>query len=169
VSFETRQERISRVFDLEERPYIDFDILKIKDLKERYEENQKFIAEGLPCGVNFNSPKQIREVLGKRLDITTENVKIEALERYRDLYDHDSEAFDFMNGLVLFLKNKYMLNNYINCILKHEENGRVYLRHERGEWVLPNKRPLSESPEIKECIIGTRNPKRRRTNYGSKK
>ena len=61
----------------EERPYIDFNMLLVKDLKERYEDNLKFIAEELPCGVNFNSPKQIREALGKRLDITAENVKIE--------------------------------------------------------------------------------------------
>jgi hypothetical protein len=153
----------------EERPYIDFDILKIKDLKERYEENLKWIAEEIPAVINFDSPKQIKSLLEERLDITMESVKISLLEAYREEQDHDSEAYDLLNGLVLYLKQKFTLANYINCILKHEENGRVYLRHERGEWVLPNKRPLSESPEIKECIIGTRNPKRRRTNYGSNK
>jgi hypothetical protein len=152
-----------------EEAYIDFNMKMIDELKERYEENLKFIAEGLPCGVNFNSPKQIREVLGKRLDITAENVKIEALETYRDLYDHDSEAFDLLNGIVLYLKQKYSLTNYINCILKHNENGRVNLRHERGEWLLPNKRPLTESPEIRECVTASHIPKRRRTDYGSKK
>lgn len=137
-----------------ENPYIDFDILKVKSLKDEYEENMGFITEALPTGINFNSPKQIRALLEERLDITTKHVRISELEVWRDFYDHDSEGFDLLNGLVLYLKCKFILSNYINCILKHEENGRVYLRFENGEWLMPNKRPLSDSPQIIACISG---------------
>jgi hypothetical protein len=141
----------------------------IKELKERYEENLKWIADEIPAAINLNSPKQIRNFLEESYEIYVQNVTIAALEGYRDVRDHDSEAYDLLNGIVLYLKTKYTLSNYINNILKNNENGRVYLRHERGEWLLPNKRPISSSPEIRECVIASHIPKRRRTNYGSEK
>jgi len=150
----------------DERPYIDFNILLIKELKERYEENLKFIKEMLPVDINLNSPKQIKSLLEERLEMIIDSVTIVAIEGYRDLYEHDSEEFDLCNGLVLYLKQKFTVNNYLNCILKHHENGRVYLRHEQGAWVLPNKRPISESPEIRECVTATHIPKEK--TYGSK-
>jgi len=153
----------------EELAYIDCNILLVKDLKERYEENLKWIEEEIGADINLNSQKQLKAFLEERLDIVAESVKITVLESYRDQYDHDSEEYDLMNGLVLYFKAKYTINNYINCILKHEENGRVYLRWWAGNWVLPNKRPLSESPEIKECMIRTHIPKRRSTSYGRNK
>jgi hypothetical protein len=152
-----------------EKGYLDFNMLLVKELKERYEENLKWIADEIPAVINFNSPKQIKSLMEERLDMIVDSVTIQAVEGYRDLYDHDSEAFDLCNGILLYLRCKYTLSNYINCILKHEENGRVYLRQERGEWLLPNKRPLTESPEIKECITASYIPKRRRTKYGSNK
>lgn len=138
---------------MEREAFIDFDMLKVKKLKKMYEENLQWIAEEIPAVINFNSPKQIKSLLEERLEIITETVTIAALEGYRTLYDHDSEAFDLINGLVLYLKTKYTLSNYINNILKHEENGRVYLRLEQETWVLPNKRPISTAPEIVECVI----------------
>lgn len=150
----------------EEPPFIDYNILMIKDLKERYEDTKKWILGELPK-INWDSQKQIKSLFSETLEITLENVTIEHVQELLGRYDHDSEEFDLVNGLILYLKTKYTLNNYINCVLKHNENGRVYLRHEQGEWVLPNKRPLSGSPEIKECVTRTHIPKEKK--HGSKK
>lgn len=153
----------------EELPYIDFNLLLVKDLKERYEYNLQHIRTELPRDCNWDRPTEVKVYMKNMFDIDLESVKIAHVLSFLDRFDHDSPAFDCINGYVLYLKTKYTLANYINCILKHEEDGRVYLRWWAGNWVLPNKRPLSESPEIKECMIRTHIPKRRRTKYGSNK
>jgi hypothetical protein len=153
---------------VEDTPFIDFNIQMVKDLKERYEENLKFIESELPSDCEWNRPKEVIAWMKNNFDIQLESVKIAHVLSYLEKFDHDSVAFDVINGYVLYLKTKYTLANYINCIIKHEQSGRVYLRHEQGEWVLPNKRPTSESPEIRECIVGTHIPKKEKR-HGSKK
>jgi hypothetical protein len=138
-------------------------------LKDRYEENLKWIAEATPAVINLNSPKQIIKFLEESYEICVQNVTIVAVEGYRDVQDHDSEAYDLLNGIVLYLKTKYTLSNYINSILKQNENGRVFLRQDRGVCLLPNKRHICDSPEIKECVTASYIPKQRRTKYGSDK
>lgn len=133
-------------------PYIDFDLCKVRALKESYEENIKFILTGLPC-INWNSADQVKALFLCMFDITLENVRIDHVLSHLEEVDHDSPAFDAINGFVLYLKLKYSLKNYINCILRHEENGRVYLRLFKGQWVLPNRQPPSLNPEITECIV----------------
>ena len=142
----------------DERPFIEYDMEKIYALKEEYELNLKFIEENLPP-INWNSPKQIKALFMQALEISLENVTISHVQSFMDRYDHDSEEFDLINGAVLYLKTKFTLNNYINCIVKHNDSGRIYLRKERGAWLLPNKRPLSTSPEIKQCEASTTNDK----------
>lgn len=146
---------------MEEKAFIEYNLLCIKSLKDTYQESMAFLKSELP-NINLNSPKQIKKMLKETLDITTENVTISNLKNFREKYDHDSEEFDLLNGLVLYLQQKYTLTNYIDCIIKHEEGGRVYLRLEGEAWMLPNKRPLSESPEIKACVTRTHIPRQRR-------
>lgn len=142
----------------DERPFIEYDMEKIYALKEEYELNLKFIKENLPP-INWNSPKQIKALFMQALEISLKNVTISHVQSFMDRYDHDSAEFDLINGAVLYLKTKFTLNNYINCIVKHNDSGRIYLRKERGAWLLPNKRPLSTSPEIQQCEIRTTNSK----------
>jgi hypothetical protein len=139
----------------DEKPFIDFDILKIKGLKDEYDENITFVLGELPLKVNWNSQPQVKSYFRESFGIELENVKIEHVFSHMEKLDHDSPAFDVINGFLLYLKYSYILKNYINCILRHEESGRIMLRHFQGQWVLPNRRPLSGSPEIKSCITHT--------------
>ena len=142
----------------EERPFIDFNMNCILELKERYNDNVRFMEEHLKP-LDTHSPKKMVNFFRDNLAISLDNVTISHLQDQAAKLDHDSQAFDYLNGLIQLLKLRYSLHNYIDCIIRHHENGRVYLRHERGEWVLPNKRPLSGSPEIKECYLRTHIPK----------
>ena len=139
----------------DEKPFIDFDILKIKGIKEEYENNLAFVLGELPQSVNWNSHPQVKSYFRESFGIVLDNVKIEHVFSHMENLDHDSPAFDAINGFLLYLRYSYTLKNYINCILKHEESGRIMLRHFQGQWALPNRRPLSGSPEIKSCILHT--------------
>ena len=139
---------------MESKPYIDWDILKVKRLKDLLTENMRLIKEFLPEGVNWDSPKQVKEFVTNKLGIVMEDVKIETLKGVMEKLDHDSESFDIINGYDMYLRQKYSISNYLDCVLKHHESGRVYLRHHEGQWVLPNRRPLSGSPEIVACETG---------------
>lgn len=132
--------------------YIDFDVGKIKELKERYEATKQLISE-MMSPINLEKPSEIKQFFENELDIKLDNARITTIQEYMGNYDHDSMQYDAINGVVMYLKIKYSLKNYINCILKHEENGRVYLRQVNGTWMMPNKQPLSRNPEITECIL----------------
>lgn len=148
-----------------EDPYICFDIEKIQALRDRYMVNLEFLKGQLPqC--NWNSPAAIKRYFEEKLGILLENVTIAHLETFLPMFDHDSEEFDILNGLILYLKQKFTIANYLDCILRHHQNGRVNLRHHQGAWVLPNKRPLTTSPEIQECITHSLT-KKGATSYGS--
>lgn len=139
---------------MENKPFIDWDILKVKSLKDDYNENMRLIKEFLPEEVNWDSPKKVKEFITEVLDIPLENVRIDTLAGVMETLDHDSESFDIINGYTMYLRQKYSISNYLDCILRHHESGRVYLRHHEGQWVLPNRRPLSGSPEIIACETG---------------
>ena len=139
---------------MESKPYIDWDIEEVKALKAFLTENMRLIKEFLPEGVNWDSPKQVKEFVTNKLGIVMEDVKIETLKGVMEKLDHDSESFDIINGYDMYLRQKYSISNYLDCVLKHHESGRVYLRHHEGQWVLPNRRPLSGSPEIVACETG---------------
>lgn len=136
---------------IDEQPFIDFDILRVKALKDSYEDNVKFVLEELP-DINWNSNAQVKKYFKETFEICLENVTINHILSQLEVLEHDSAAFDTINGFALYLKQKYTLKNYIDCILRHEENGRVYLRQFKGRWVLPNRQPVSLNPEITECI-----------------
>lgn len=136
----------------EVEPFIEFDMKKIEALKTTYNESIKFILDELP-DLNWDSAKQVQNYFRDYFDIKLENVKIAHVLSHLESVSHDSPAFDVINGFVLYLKQKFTLKNYIDCIIRHNINGRVNLRHFGGRWVLPNRQPLSLNPEITECII----------------
>jgi hypothetical protein len=140
--------------EAEVEPYIEFDIKKIMQLRETYLEQLEWVESEL-SDINWNSIKQVKEYFLLYFDIKLENVKIEHVLAHLESHDHDSPAFDALNGFVLYLKYKFTLKNYIYCIIKHEKEGRVYLRLFEGNWVLPNRRPPSLNPELIECVVKT--------------
>lgn len=137
---------------MENDPFIDFNMDKVQELKASYEESIEFILSELPA-INWNSSQQAKKYFKEHLDITLENVKIDHVLSHLESVSHDSPAFDVINGFVLYLKQKFTLKNYIDCICRHQINGRVTLRLFGGRWVLPNRQPVSSNPEITECVI----------------
>ena len=133
--------------------YIDYDIQKVKELLQIYEAAMNGIAEQLKP-LEPHRPKSIKSYCKHWFDISLKDVRIATLQSYMAEYDHDSEPYDIINGVILYLKMQYTIKNYINCILRHENDGRVALRNEGGKWVLPNKQPISGNPEIIACEKG---------------
>ena len=133
--------------------WIEFNIDALYELKCTYLAAQDAIKEQL-YGLDPNSKKQIKQYFADFLDIQLENVKISTLERALLLFDSDSEEFNFTNGIIYYLKLKYSLKNYIDYILKHHQEGKIYLRDINGDWRFPNRQPVPSSPELQQCIIG---------------
>lgn len=139
-----------KVIDID-RPYTVWDMNKVKSLREAFVGQMAFIKSMLPAA-EWDSPKQVLDYFQNVLEITVENVKIAHLSEVLHQLDHDSFEYDVLNGYIMYLKLKWSVQNYLDCIIRHEINGRVNLRLHQGKWVLPNKRPLSGSPEIIECM-----------------
>lgn len=132
--------------------YIRFDMQKIMLLKESYEECQKQLLEELP-EINYNSRKQIVELLQKKLGVEIEDSKIQTIENITQEFDYGTEERYFIELLVVYLKNKFTLKNYINCIIRHEFNGVVHLRWDHGGLYMPNHQALSYNTEITDAIL----------------
>lgn len=141
---------------MNDAPWIRFDIPKIEELKQTYEAVIKFILKELP-DVNWNSPKETVRYFSETLDIPIPNAKIKTIANLMACYDEHSYEFEVISGLTYYLKLKYSLKNHIGAILRHEVNGIVTLRLHDGEWTLPNKQPVSLSPEITACILARHN------------
>lgn len=139
-----------KVIDID-RPYTVWDMSKVRTLREQYVDQMAFIASMLPA-LEWNSPKKVLDYFNNVLDLPIQSVKIEHLSGFLTQMDHDSFEFDVLNGYIMYLKLKWAIMNYLDCIVRHNINGRVNLRLHQGKWVLPNKRPLSGSPEIIECM-----------------
>lgn len=133
-------------------PYIIFDMPAIYRLREVYETNLIHVKEQLPP-VNWNSRDKTILFFKETFDLDLNNVRIDPLVEILNGLEHDSEVFDVLNGFVLYLKFKFTLKNYIDCIIRHNKDGRVRLRYFQGQWVLPNRQPTSMNPEITECIV----------------
>jgi hypothetical protein len=137
---------------METDAWIDFDIEKVKQLYEEYATGVDFVLSGLDLDVRWNSPLRVKIYFKNTFDISLDNVKIAHVLSHLETVDHDSPAFDALNGYVLYLKYTYTLKNYINCILRYENEGRICLRSVDGVLKMPNGRPLSSSPEILKCV-----------------
>jgi hypothetical protein len=133
--------------------YITYNIEKISELKECYEINKQWIRSQLPK-IDWDSRKEVKQFFEENLGIILQNVKIKNIMAYQEMFSHDTEQYDIINGFVSYLKLKYIIKNYLDCIIRHNENGKVYLRQVgNGQITFPNKQPLPKSPEIEACII----------------
>lgn len=146
-----------------DQPYIEFDIDEIEDLKKDYEATMEFILEELPP-VNWNSRVEAKAYFSDEYGIALYSLRLQ------DLSDTISQLGPFgygrgdieqckdeLNGLLEYLKLKYTTHNYLDCILRHHKQGKVYLRSVDGIWKLPNKQPVPQCPELTRCIIGSKN------------
>ena len=133
-------------------PFILFDMPEIYRLQDLYQSNVNMILAELPR-VKWNSRAKTVLFFKENFDLELDNVRIDYLSGMVESLEHDSPAFDTLNGFVLYLKLKYSLKNYIDCIIRHNQDGRVRLRHFQGQWVLPNRQPTSLNPEITACVL----------------
>jgi len=135
--------------------FIGFDIDKINRLKATYESAMATAYKLLPEGTNWNSGKEITKYFKDWFDIDLKSIQIKELEQHYEYLDHDSTEFLTIYGLTAYLKMKYTVSNYLDCVLKHHRKGVVYLRYFNGKLSMPNRRPLSHSEEVKSCITHT--------------
>lgn len=131
--------------------WIDFDIHKIKRLKNEYEELKQFILDELPP-VNWNSILETKAYFSDTYWLDLVSTQIAYLQTF-ELDENNSFTSD-LAGLIELKKVQFFIRNYIDCILRHEKNGRIHLRNIDGKWLMPNKQPLPYSSQIKDAIIG---------------
>lgn len=136
--------------------WIKFDIARLRQLKEHYEQASEVIKDQLPH-INLNSQKQVIDFFEKNLNIHLQTARIKEIEKHLQHFSHDQEEYYTLLGVSYFFKIKYSLKNYINYVLKNEVDGIIVLQHWWGEWTLKNKQPLPKSPEVLECVIGHSN------------
>jgi FMN phosphatase YigB (HAD superfamily) len=137
-----------------ETKWIDFDIAKVQALKEEYETAMAYALELMPR-INWNSPKQIREHFKETFDIAIPDGKIATFAALLPTFDEDTEEYQAVLEALMYLKMKYLLQNYLTAIIRHEHHGRITLRSVNSQWVMPNKQPLPEAVELTACIIAS--------------
>jgi hypothetical protein len=142
--------RISMENDL---PVKSYDMDKVHDLRAHYTATMIFIGKEL-SPVNLDSKASILEFCNNELDIHPDNIQIKHLDTFLQQFDHDSTQFNAFYGVLSYLKLKYSIKNYIDCIIRHEVGGIVTLRIMDGEVRMPNRQPLSGNPEINQCERG---------------
>jgi len=131
--------------------WIKFDINKVKHLKETYDGIIDYIAGDFE--VNLNSPKQIKTMWMEELNVFLVDTKISTFQFIKNAHEADSPTWNLAEEMIVFLKAKYILKNYINCILEGEIDGIVTLRNTEGKLSMPNKQSLSYNQEIHQCIV----------------
>ena len=90
-----------------------------------------------------------------KIDLHSLKIKVleSKLEEMED-YNYPEGATEELTMFVEWMKLKYTIKNYLDCIMRHEEeNGKVYLRDVDGTLMMPNKQPLPYSPDITKAII----------------
>ncbi len=136
----------------EDNEYIKFDIGKVLDLKDVYCEVMQFVQQDFPeC--NLNSSNQIKGYFWDQFNSVIPDTKIQTFKSLMELYPETHPLYEAAEQLSVYLKAKYTLKNYINCILKHENDGIITLRKIGGNLVMPNKQPLSYNDEISQCVL----------------
>ena len=143
-------------------PYIEFDMDEINELKLDYENTLEFITSELP-EVNWNSRVETKSYFSDEYNVAINSLKIAELRDTisrldeQEYFEGDRDRCkDELTGLLELLKLKYTLHNYLDCILRHHTEGRVYLRNIDGEWKMPNKQPISTNPELTRCIASNK-------------
>jgi hypothetical protein len=93
----------------------------------------------------------VLEFMNQAVGVPAENLRINHIESFLTQFDDDSLEFNEIYGIVSYLRLKYSVKNYLDCILRHQIDGRIQLREVNHEFIMPNKQPLTGNPEILEC------------------
>jgi hypothetical protein len=131
--------------------FIKYDIDKILTLKENYEASASFLLSNLP-DINYNSPKEIIDYIDNKYGVKITNARIVTIKALAERYLEEDPSREILEELVAYLKLKFTLKNYINCILSHEKCGKVELRLVGERLSMPNKQPLSHNEELNAAI-----------------
>lgn len=132
--------------------WLRFDMAKIRLLRTDYIDAMDYIKSGFP-GVNFNSRREIINFFDKTFQIDLNSAKIKEIAHYLAAYKEDSVEHELITGIVYWFKMKYAIKNYLDCIIRHEVNGKVILRDFMGKLSLPNRQSLPYSMEIQGMIL----------------
>jgi len=134
--------------------WIEFSIPDIRKLRNDYKQTEEFLLSELP-DINWNSRLEILNLFEYEYGIIISSLRISYLE---NIETSNEETREIIETYLKLLKIKYETKNYIDCILRHEADGIVYLRKHHDKIVMPNKQPLPYSPNILECIKETNVP-----------
>lgn len=134
--------------------YIEFSIPDIRELRSCYKQTEEFLLNELP-DINWHSRLEIMNLFEYEYNIILKSLKISYLE---SIETNDEETREIIETYLKLLKIRYETKNYIDCILRHEIDGIVYLRNHHDKIVMPNKQPLPYSPNILECVKETNVP-----------
>ncbi len=147
--------------------YVDFDIDEIKELQDNYILTKEFILTTLP-DINWDSRLEVYDYFIKEHNIGLQSLKISELKDILEAYNENDVYFEFaqeideakevLEGFITYLKTKYEIRNYTQCILRHQVDGRIFLREIDGKLLMPNKQPLVYSQNIIDCITETNVP-----------
>jgi hypothetical protein len=138
-----------------EKKFLEFDLDEVRDLKFCYEQTIESLLADLP-GINWNSRLEVKDYFKYEHGIKIDSLQIGYLEARLSLYKANcgtTPASEIMASLIEYLKLKYTIKNYLDCILNHaDENGKVPLRVVEGCYVMPNRQPLPEAQAILDCL-----------------
>lgn len=137
----------------DESPYIQFDMIAIRQLELDYQNTIECIKELLPP-VNWDSHLETRQYFLDEFNILLPNQRIETLKDLRAKYNDQEEEYELLSGLIELKRVQSIYRNYIQCIIRHSDSGgNIVLRYYNREWVLPNRQALPYTDAIRECII----------------
>lgn len=132
-------------------PYIEFDIEKIGVLRNLYLSTKKIIEKDLP-NINWQSAKQIKMFFSEYFGIKIPNATISTISKHLCHFQENTEDYYLIQGIVEYLRLRYFIKNYLDCILRHHKNGKVYLRLHQEQWVMPNKQPIPNADALQGCM-----------------
>jgi len=130
---------------------LEFDLDEVRDLKDTYQRAIDYIIEELPP-VNWDSRVEVKDFFRDTFHIKLPDLTIAHLSTYLQFYDENTESYSILVGILELYKLKYSIRNYLDCILRHQQDGKVYLRQIGASWVFPNKQPLPKCEEILRCV-----------------
>jgi hypothetical protein len=157
IDYELVISRLNKIYEevcsspVRDEPYIGFNISEIRLLKSVYECSMDFLMDEMP-DINWNSAQQIKVYFHETYRLMLENVKITTFSDLAEQFPEGSTQKDLLTRITMYLRLKFSVKNYLDCILRHEVDGLVYLRDVNGVWRLPNKQPLSYNEEISNTI-----------------
>lgn len=134
-----------------------FDMPSIISLREEYMATMECLLEQLP-DLNWDSRVEIKDYFASEMNIGLRTTQLSELKAILKIYALTVDQMEFVELVIEYLKVKYLVRNYLDCIIRHaDEHGEVQLREVNGEWLMPNRQPQPQAKEIVDCIIRKEN------------